>query len=55
LKGHLILQLQHNKEYKEDEDKMRFEIFKQTLKTIEEHNAKHAKVSARLIFYLIKY
>lgn len=44
--GHFILlQLKHNKNYNDEkEDLMRFEIFKNTLKMIEEHNARYEKV-----------
>jgi hypothetical protein len=34
---------QHNKAYDSVEDATRFEIFKETLKKIEEHNAKYAR------------
>jgi bacterioferritin (cytochrome b1) len=34
---------QHSKVYESEEDATRFEIFKETLKKIEEHNAKYAR------------
>jgi len=46
---------EHNKNYDSDEDKKRFGIFKNTVKTIIEHNGKHARGEASFTMGLNKF